>query len=170
MSLALPSSTTQDMPFVPPEHGSSCDLLSPLFQLYPRFKTFLNRFSKARPAAGCQSADHCDTFLINTFVFREGEGVMVRNSSGTPSADSFRPLNPPIPVDVREFAHQIPLAIKIKRRWRRVVSIDDMCNVDEEWWRERPIVRMYYRVNMEDGRRITVFRDMQDGAWYLQNA
>jgi hypothetical protein len=72
MSLALPSSTTQDMPFVPPEHGSSCDLLSPLFQLYPRFKTFLNRFSKARPAAGCQSADHCDTFLINTFVFREG--------------------------------------------------------------------------------------------------
>jgi hypothetical protein len=29
---------------------------------------------------------------------------------------------------------------------------------------------MYYRVNMEDGRQITVFRDMLDGAWYRQNA
>jgi hypothetical protein len=95
---------------------------------------------------------------------------MVRNSSGTPSADSFRPLNPPIPVDVREFAHQIPLAIKIKRRWRRVVSIDEVWSIDEEWWREKPIVRMYYRVILEDDRPITVFRDMLDGAWYRQNA
>jgi hypothetical protein len=51
-----------------------------------------------------------------------------------------------------------------------VVSIDNVCNADEEWWRERPIVRMYYRVNLEDGRGLTVFRDMLDGAWYRQNA
>jgi len=51
-----------------------------------------------------------------------------------------------------------------------VLSIDDVCSLDEEWWREKPIVRMYYRVNMEDGRQITVFRDMLDGAWYRQNA
>jgi hypothetical protein len=95
---------------------------------------------------------------------------MVNNSGATLRTDSFRLLNPPIPVDVRESAHQTPHAIRIKGRWLRVVSIEDLCNVDEEWWRERPIVRMYYRVNMEDGRQLTVFRDMLDGAWYRQNA
>jgi hypothetical protein len=29
---------------------------------------------------------------------------------------------------------------------------------------------MYYRVNLENGSQITVFRDMLDGAWYRQNA
>jgi hypothetical protein len=95
---------------------------------------------------------------------------MVQNSGATPDADAFRPLNPPIPVEVRENAQQKPLSIRIKRRWLSVVSINDLCNVDEEWWREKPIVRMYYRVSTEDGRQITVFRDMLDGAWYRQNA
>jgi hypothetical protein len=61
-------------------------------------------------------------------------------------------------------------AIKIKGRWRRVVSIDEVWSIDEEWWREKPIVRMYYRVILEDDRPITVFRDMLDGVWYRQNA
>jgi hypothetical protein len=95
---------------------------------------------------------------------------MVQNSGATPGADSFRPLNPPIPVEVRENAQQLPLSIKIKGRWLKVVSIEDLCNLDEEWWRERPIVRMYYQVILEDDRPITVFRDMLDGAWYRQYA
>ena len=52
----------------------------------------------------------------------------------------------------------------------KVVSIKDLCNLDEEWWRERPIVRMYYLVLLEGDRPITVFRDMLDGAWYRQYA
>jgi hypothetical protein len=64
----------------------------------------------------------------------------------------------------------MPAAIKIKGRWRRVVSIDEVWSIDEEWWREKPIVRMYYRVILEDDRPITVFRDMLDGVWYRQNA
>jgi hypothetical protein len=95
---------------------------------------------------------------------------MVQNSGATPDADSFRSLNPPIPVDVRENAQQRPLAIRIKGRWLKVVSIDDLCNLDEEWWQERPIVRMYYLVLLEGDRPITVFRDMLDGAWYRQYA
>jgi hypothetical protein len=95
---------------------------------------------------------------------------MVSNSGATPDKGSLRPLNPPIPIEVRESAHQTPRAIKINGRWRQVVSIVDVCSLDEEWWRERPIVRMYYRVILADGRQMTVFRDMLDGAWYRQNA
>ena len=79
---------------------------------------------------------------------------------------SFRPLNPPIPIDVRESTHQTPRAIKIKGRWVKVASIIDVCSLDEEWWRKKPIVRMYYKVILEDERLTTVFRDMLDGAWY----
>jgi hypothetical protein len=95
---------------------------------------------------------------------------MVHNSGANSGADSFGPVNPPIPIDVRESAHQTPRAIKIKGHWVKVAAIVDVCSLDEEWWRERPIVRMYYRVNLEDDRPITVFRDMLDGAWYRQNA
>jgi len=51
-----------------------------------------------------------------------------------------------------------------------VVSLDEVWSIDEEWWREKPIVRMYYRVNLEEGRQVTVFRDMLHGVWYRQNA
>ena len=95
---------------------------------------------------------------------------MTTHSGATPGSESFRPVNPPIPIAVRESAHQTPRVIKVNGHWRRVLSIADLCNVDEEWWRKRPIVRMYYQVNLENGRQITVFRDMLDGAWYRQNA
>jgi protein ImuB len=95
---------------------------------------------------------------------------MAANSGPTSDSGSYRPLNPPVPIDVRESPHQTPRVIKINGRWRKVVSIVDVCNVDEEWWRERPISRMYYRVDLEGGRRMIVFRDMVDGAWYRQHA
>jgi hypothetical protein len=95
---------------------------------------------------------------------------MVSNFGATPDKGSFRPLNPTIPIEVRESTHQTPRVIKVNGRWHKVISIDDLCNVDEEWWRERPIVRMYYRVILENETQITVFRDMLDGAWYRQNA
>jgi len=49
-----------------------------------------------------------------------------------------------------------------------VVSIDNTWKIDEEWWREKPIVRMYYQVTTEDGRRITLFQDLTTGDWYQQ--
>ncbi len=95
---------------------------------------------------------------------------MVKNTGTTPGDDSFRPVNLPIPVEVRESASQRPQAVKVNQRWRRVLSIDDLCNVDEEWWRDRPIRRMYYQVTVEVVGSITVFRDLVDGLWYQQKA
>jgi hypothetical protein len=42
--------------------------------------------------------------------------------------------------------------------------------VDEEWWRDRPVKKMYYKVTVEIAGSITVFRDLVDGLWYQQNA
>ena len=57
---------------------------------------------------------------------------MVHNSGANSGADSFRPVNLPIPVAVRESRRQTPRVIKIKVRWRRVVCIDDVWSIDEE--------------------------------------
>jgi hypothetical protein len=49
-----------------------------------------------------------------------------------------------------------------------VTAIESRWKIDEEWWREKPIVRMYYQVTTGDGRRITVFQDLVNGQWYQQ--
>ena len=114
---------------------------------------------------------------------------MVTNSRKAPSAGAVRPvsyrsLNLPAPVDVSEDSQERPLSITLTpaaprgrpskapatRRGRtfRVTSIDDLWQVDDEWWRERPISRRYYQVTTEDNRQFTIFRDQTNGAWYQQ--
>ena len=56
-------------------------------------------------------------------------------------------------------------------QWLKVVSLDDTWKVGpDEWWRgpSHAIERMYYELRLEDGRRLTVFRDMVNGGWFRQ--
>ncbi|MDP2675902.1 MAG: hypothetical protein Q8Q00_13545 [Dehalococcoidia bacterium] len=39
---------------------------------------------------------------------------------------------------------------------------------DDEWWRQRPVSRVYYRLALADGRTATVYRDMVNGRWAQQ--
>ena len=114
-------------------------------------------------------------------------------TSGTinPGAHSvqFRSLNLPVPVDVVEDGTERPIAIvlppsrslrparsgRLAQEGRSlaaaslvVTSINDLWQVDDEWWRERPISRRYYQITTQDERRLTVFRDQLDGNWYWQ--
>lgn len=50
----------------------------------------------------------------------------------------------------------------------KVTSIEDQWEIDEEWWRPRPLSRKYYQVLLEDNQTVTLFRDMVNGAWYRQ--
>ena len=114
---------------------------------------------------------------------------MVANSRKAPSAGAVRPvsyrsLNLPAPVDVSEDSQERPLSITLtpaaprgrpskapatrRSRTFRVTSIDDLWQVDDEWWRERPISRRYYQVTTEDNRQFTIFRDQTSGSWYQQ--
>ena len=38
----------------------------------------------------------------------------------------------------------------------------------DEWWRERPVSRLYFEVALEDGRTLTVYRDLANCEWYRQ--
>jgi hypothetical protein len=50
----------------------------------------------------------------------------------------------------------------------KVTAIEDQWEIDEEWWRPRPLSRKYYHVLLEDNQTVTLFRDMLNGAWYRQ--
>jgi hypothetical protein len=60
-----------------------------------------------------------------------------------------------------------PRAIAWRGRFRRVVAIHDRWRIDDEWWREE-IARVYFEVELEGGRRLTVFHDLVAGGWFLQ--
>jgi len=47
----------------------------------------------------------------------------------------------------------------VRERWR----------IDDEWWRSS-ISRVYLTVILDDGRPITLYRDLLDGRWYAQKA
>lgn len=82
--------------------------------------------------------------------------------------ETLRPLNVPRAVQVREAGGGLPAAICQQRRWQPVAEIIDIWRIDDEWWRQRPISRMYYQVVLEDGKTISVFKDLVSGRWYRQ--
>ena len=69
---------------------------------------------------------------------------------------------------VEEDERYRPTAITLRGRRFKVASIEDAWEIADEWWRPRPVHRAYYRAIMEDGTKVTVFRDLVAGAWYVQ--
>ena len=101
----------------------------------------------------------------------------------------FRPLNLPVPIEVAEDRAERPVAVALpptisnrpaRSRWPTqesrsptlaalaVTSINDIWQVDDEWWRERPISRRYYQITTQDDRRLTIYRDQLNAQWYWQ--
>jgi hypothetical protein len=61
-----------------------------------------------------------------------------------------------------------PFVVRFKKRPVLVKDIVNTWRIDEEWWR-KPISRLYFSLELENGARLTVFRDLMEGAWYRQN-
>ena len=77
-------------------------------------------------------------------------------------------MNLPVPLDVVEDEYHQPLTLILGGQKLNITSIEDLWEIAEEWWRTRPVARRYYQVTTQDGRCITLFRDLVDGAWYQQ--
>ena len=109
---------------------------------------------------------------------------MKKRQPGSHQPISYRSLNYPAPVTVTEDGQARPLSISLppasprtrtqagrdrsRAQTLRINSIEDVWQVDDEWWREKPISRKYYRVVTENDRHFTIFRDQTNGTWYRQ--
>ena len=81
--------------------------------------------------------------------------------------DAIKSLHQPTPVTVQEGRDRNPLAVLLGKRWHRVAGIADRWTFDL-WWLPQPLTRTYYRIDREDGRQLTLFRDQREGCWYQQ--
>ena len=79
------------------------------------------------------------------------------------------PLYAPLRLDALENADGSPASLLVNGGWRRVERVDESWTFDL-WWLPKPLSRFYYRVNLSDGSRLTVFRDLRGGGWYRQRA
>ena len=80
---------------------------------------------------------------------------------------ALHPLNVPRPLRVRTGKGGRPFLLYLKGGVGKVRQILEIWQVDDEWWRD-PISRRYARLVLEDGRIVTVYRDLMSRRWYLQ--
>jgi hypothetical protein len=60
---------------------------------------------------------------------------------------------------VEEDEARRPVSVVLRGRRLEVASIEDIWEIDDEWWRPVPVHRLYYRTITTDGISLTVFRD-----------
>ena len=84
----------------------------------------------------------------------------------------LRPLNAPSPLRV-----QTDAAGRIVSVWRQgrltprtIAAVQDRWRIDDEWWREHAISRMYSAVILDDGTFLTIFHDLTTDAWFEQRS
>ena len=86
--------------------------------------------------------------------------------------EKLNPLNMPRPLAVESgrrpsLPHRVDLVGN--GRWQRVARILDLWEVETEWWRREQVRRRYCRLELDPGKRITVFRDLESGDWFQQD-
>jgi hypothetical protein len=68
-------------------------------------------------------------------------------------------------AEVRTNAQGLPVALRTRTGWRRVIELALTWRVETDWWR-MPIGRDYMRCLLADGECVDVYRDLHDGTWH----
>ena len=93
---------------------------------------------------------------------------MVQTPRKATGFNHLRAINIPIPILVKESPKKLPKSLVINGRTRHIAVISDIWEIDDEWWRSKPISRLYYRAITQKGQHITIFNDLIDNQWYQQ--
>jgi len=85
------------------------------------------------------------------------------------AARDLRPLNAPLPIYVVVDERGEPRSIgREGRTHREVQTVQDRWRIDDEWWREHAVSRMYYALLLEDGSFLSIYHDLQADTWHEQ--
>jgi hypothetical protein len=83
------------------------------------------------------------------------------------SVNAIRVLNQPRPVVVEADDNGLPRVLVQGRDRLRVLGIQDVWRIDDEWWRE-PISRRYFQIVLDNGVIRTLYHDLLGGEWFEQ--
>ena len=82
---------------------------------------------------------------------------------------SVRRLNEPVVARVRLDDNRQPVAVAYGgRSWHRVESVLETWQVDDRWWTDAPIQRLYFTCQLDNGGAVTALYDVRAEAWYVQ--
>ncbi len=87
---------------------------------------------------------------------------------GARGKGKLRPFNNPRPLDVETDADGVPAGVYLSAHHCAVESVIETWRIDDEWWREQPVSRVYWRLFLENGCALDVYRDAVRGRWYKQ--
>ena len=93
---------------------------------------------------------------------------MVSSTRRTPDPRRIRRLKSPNAIEVETDSEGAPLRLRTATLWHEVTLVRRPWRIDQHWWRGEPISRVYYRVAPEDGPTLTIYRDLNSGAWARQ--
>ena len=93
---------------------------------------------------------------------------MVADPRAAGSLYRVRPLNRPRPLRVEADGQGQPIAVYLSGRRHGVEAVLETWRIDDEWWRERAVSRLYFSLLLEDGRTVTVYCDLGNGSWFKQ--
>jgi len=54
-------------------------------------------------------------------------------------------------------------------RKQAVAAIEDCWRIDDEWWRDKPLSRMYFALLLVSGQRLVIYKDLNTEDWYRQS-
>lgn len=94
---------------------------------------------------------------------------MVAHPRAADGSRRLRPLNRPRPLRVEAGEDGRPAAVYLSNRRLAVEAVLEAWRIDDEWWRQRPVSRVYYSLLLEDGRTATVYQDLASGRWARQS-
>ncbi len=94
---------------------------------------------------------------------------MVAHTRAQGGPGRARPLNRPRPLRVEAGEDGRPTAVYLSARRYAVETVLETWRIDDEWWRERTVSRLYFSLLLEDGRTVTVYRDLIGNRWQCQN-
>ena len=74
----------------------------------------------------------------------------------------------PLTISVKEKEKLKPSHIRIHGAYVRIYLIIDEWEVNEDWWTNQPIDRRYFKVILDNGREMVLFKDLSNNLWYKQ--
>ena len=92
---------------------------------------------------------------------------MVKNTRKALHTGPYKSINNPEPVLVKENKAGFPIKVELSE-WRIVTAIEDHWRIDDEWWRSKPVSRIYYNIHLDSGQQMVLYRDLTTGNWYRQ--
>lgn len=93
---------------------------------------------------------------------------MVPHPRAALGARAVRPVERATPIRVQIDDAGQPVAVQ-RRGWPRacaVARVQDRWRIDDEWWRENPIARLYHALLLEDGALVVVYYDFTAEGWF----